>query len=74
MPYLFLNVKLVLLKLSYGLQVGPKLAKYPENMTSFHQIPNFSIDLTTKWVENYHKSCGLNVLRAHINYAICMYM
>jgi len=65
MPYLFLYLKLILLKLkSYGLQVGPKLSKYPKNMTYFHYIPKFSIDLTVKWVENCHKSCGLNVLRA----------
>ncbi len=44
--------------------MGPKLSKYPKNMTSFHQIPKFSIDLITKWVENYHKSCDLNILRS----------
>jgi hypothetical protein len=32
-------------------------------MTPFHQIPKLSIDLIAKWVENYHTSCGLNVLR-----------
>jgi hypothetical protein len=44
--------------------MGPKLSKYPKNMISFRQIPKFSIDLTTKWVENCYKSCGLNVLRS----------
>jgi hypothetical protein len=37
-------------------------------MTSFHQILNTSIDLNKKWVENCHKSCGLNVLTSrHID-------
>ncbi len=44
--------------------MGCKLSKYPKNMTSFHQILKISIDLTTKWIENSYKSCGLNVLRA----------
>jgi hypothetical protein len=63
MPYLFLYLKLVLLKLySYGLQVNPKLSKYLENMTYFHKILNTSINLNTKWAENCYKSCDLNVL------------
>jgi hypothetical protein len=44
--------------------VGLWLSKYPKKMTSFHQKPNFSIDLITKCVENCHKSCGLNVLKS----------
>jgi hypothetical protein len=48
----------------YGLQVGPGLSKYPQNMTSFHRIPKTYINLIAKWVENCYKSCGLNVLKA----------
>ncbi len=45
-------------------------------MTSFHQIANFSINLTGKWVENCHKSCGLksyglNVLKVGGNVFKC---
>jgi hypothetical protein len=43
---------------------GSQTFKIPYNMISFHQIPKFYIDLTTKWEENCHKSCGLNVLRS----------
>ncbi len=44
--------------------MSPKISKYQTNMTSFHQIPKFYIDLIAKWVKNCHKSCGLNVLKS----------
>jgi hypothetical protein len=63
--YFLLYLKSILLKLwSYCLLMGPRLSKYLENMTSFHQIAKFSINLTAKWVKNCRKSCSLNVLRA----------
>ncbi len=44
--------------------MGPRLSKYLENMTYFHQIPKFSIDLIVKWVKICYKSCDFNVWKA----------